>query len=101
MPDTFVTIGHIHDPSINVDRLRIETNRSLDEAPTLRLSGPDLSPRTFTADESRNMLQAAYDEAVELADGEAVSACVILLDAVHEFLGLPASASRISRDQES
>ena len=31
-------------------------------------------------------LQKAYDEAVELADGEAVDACILLLDAVEAFL---------------
>jgi hypothetical protein len=39
-------------------------------------------------------LRAAYARARDLADGEAISACEVLLDALAEYLGEPFSAVR-------
>jgi hypothetical protein len=50
-----------------------------------------METQTVVPTESVEKLRAAYAEAVELADGEAVDACIVLLGAVKDFLGHAAS----------
>jgi two-component sensor histidine kinase len=45
----------------------------------------------MSIDEAIDNLRTAHAEAVELADGEAVDACIILLEAVENFLAYAAN----------
>lgn len=83
----FVTIGHIHAPALLVDRLRVEADASLDESPNVRLTHPDGAQSTHISCETIDaMLSDAYARAQDLADGEAIEAASVLLDALSVFL---------------
>lgn len=56
------------------------------ECPSCR-AARDEDPYSGKPATSEGKLRKAYAEAVELADGEAVEACGLLLAAVGEFLG--------------
>lgn len=105
----FSTVGYIHAPEIDVDRMRLETDASLDEGAHLRLTFGDGSVQRFTADEILDLeaetidqreaereaiRQADYDAlramahaAAKLAEhGEAVDGYLVLSAAVESFL---------------
>lgn len=83
------SVGYLHAPTTNVDRVHVETDASLDEHPIIRLSGPDLVPTTFVAQEAAATNARALDRIAELLSGEVSGA-----DAVMEVSRVVAETGR-------